>query len=270
MGPFDAVIHCASQPAHDWAAKEPLTDFAVNASGTVNMLEATRLYSPNAHFIFTSTSKVYGTVPNEKEFQEYDSRYDATGWMGFDESTRIDNTLHSLFGASKVAADIMAQEYGKYFGLKTTIFRPGCLTGPTHSAVELHGFLSYLVKCVVKNLPYTIYGYKGKQVRDNIHSYDVVRAFEEVIENPATAPGEVYNLGGGRGNSVSMTEAILKIKLMSGNLDFKAEYQEEPRIGDHKCWITDNSKFQRDYPYWSVTNDIDTMLEEMVEAEKKR
>ncbi len=214
---FDLVIHCAAQPSHDKAKEIPLIDFEVNALGTMNLLEATRQHSPEAVFIMMSTNKVYGDSPNEKPLKELATRYeyaDPIDFQGIDESCRIDRTLHSIFGASKVAADVMAQEYGRYFGLKVGIFRGGCLTGPSHSGVELHGFLSYLVKVAVTGQSYTVYGYKGKQVRDNIHSHDVIRAMEEFAANPR--PGEVYNLGGGRANSVSMLEAIDRIEQMTG------------------------------------------------------
>ena len=203
-GPFDAVIHCAAQPSHDKSREIPVVDFEVNAFGTLNMLEATRQFSPGSVFIFTSTNKVYGDAPNKEEIVEKETRYDYTShWFDIDESCSIDQSTHSIFGASKVAADIMVQEYGRYYGLKTTVFRGGCLTGPGHSGVELHGFLSYLVKVAITGATYKIYGYKGKQVRDNIHSYDVIRAMEEVIKNPRV--GEVYNIGGGRENSISVS-----------------------------------------------------------------
>ena len=217
---FDLIIHCAAQPSHDKASEFPLVDFDVNAAATVYLLEATRQHCPEATFIFMSTNKVYGDAPNERPLRETPTRYDYADPAdedGIDETCRIDRSLHSLFGASKVAADVYAQEYGRYFGMKVGIFRGGCLTGPQHSGVELHGFLSYLVKVALAGGSYTIFGYKGKQVRDNIHSHDVVRAFEEFARNPR--PGEVYNLGGGRENSVSVLEAIALVEEMTGAQD---------------------------------------------------
>src|SRR6202171_2493649 len=210
---FDLIVHCAAQPSHDKARDIPLLDFEVNALGTVNLLEMTRLHCPEAVFVFLSTNKVYGEAPNEIPMKEFATRYDyarAEDYDGVDETCRIDRTLHSLFGASKAAGDLGAQEYGRYFNMKVGVFRGGCLTGPSHSAVELHGFLSYLVKITLAGAPYLVFGYKGKQVRDNIHSHDVVRAMEEFAANPRA--GEVYNLGGGRENSVSMIEAIAQIE----------------------------------------------------------
>ena len=214
---FDMILHCAAQPSHDKARDVPLLDFEVNALGTMYLLEATRQHCPDAVFLFMSTNKVYGEAPNEKPLRELETRYDyasAEDCDGIDENCRIDRTLHSLFGASKVAADVMAQEYGRYFGMKVGIFRGGCLTGPTHSGVELHGFLSYLVQVAFTGQTYTVFGYKGKQVRDNIHSFDVVRALEEFARNPR--PGEVYNLGGGRENSISILEAVALVEEMTG------------------------------------------------------
>lgn len=267
-GPFDAVIHCAAQPSHDKSREIPVVDFEVNAFGTLNMLEATRQFSPSSVFIFTSTNKVYGDAPNEKFLiLEKETRYDLeSGLMGFptsvSETCPIDQSTHSIFGASKVAADIMVQEYGRYYGLKTTVFRGGCLTGPGHSSVELHGFLSYLVKVAITGATYKIYGYKGKQVRDNIHSYDVIRAMEEVIKNPRV--GEVYNIGGGRENSISIIEAINKIEKLTGK-KIKTEYVEEARVGDHICYITDLTKFKSHYPDWKITKSVDQTLAEMVQ-----
>lgn len=267
-GPFDAVIHCAAQPSHDKSREIPMVDFEVNAYGTLVMLEATRQFSPGSVFIFTSTNKVYGDSPNEIYFKEHETRYD---WpnkgqdpdeVGIDESCSIDQSTHSIFGASKVAADIMVQEYGRIYGLKTTVFRGGCLTGPGHSGVELHGFLSYLVKVAITGATYKIYGYKGKQVRDNIHSYDVIRAMEEVIKNPRV--GEVYNIGGGRENSISILEAIDKIEKLTGK-KIKTEYVDEPRVGDHICYLTDLTKFKSHYPDWEITKSVDQTLAEMVQ-----
>lgn len=255
-GPFDAVIHCAAQPSHDKSRDIPLIDFDVNAVGTVNLLEATRQFSPKAVFIFMSTNKVYGDAPNEKLLIELPTRFDYAkeeDKAGISESCRIDQSTHSVFGASKVAADIMVQEYGRYYGLKTTVFRGGCLTGPSHAGVELHGFLSYLVKACVHEIPYKIYGYKGKQVRDNIHSYDVVRAMEEVIKAPGY--GDVYNLGGGRENSISVNEAIGIAEAVSQKR-MMVGYAGENRIGDHICYISDLSKFKSHYPNWKITKSL--------------
>jgi CDP-paratose 2-epimerase len=243
-------------------------DFEVNALGTVNLLEATRQHCRDAVFVFLSTNKVYGDAPNEIPMTEMETRYDyarAEDYNGVDETCRIDRTLHSLFGASKAAADLVAQEYGRYFSMKVGVFRGGCLTGPSHSSVELHGFLSYLVKVTLTGGRYTVYGYKGKQVRDNIHSHDVVRAIEEFAANPRA--GEVYNLGGGRGNSISMLEAIARIEqLTSRKLDW--HYIEEARKGDHICYISDLRKFQTHYPKWKITRSLDAILAEMVAAQR--
>jgi len=269
---IDIVIHTAAQPSHDWAAKEPLTDFSVNAMGTMNMLEVTRLNCPNATFIFTSTNKVYGDTPNRLGIQERNSRYEYVmdyGGLGLvDEQMSIDNTKHSVFGASKVAADIMCQEYGKYFGMNIGIFRGGCLTGPNHAGAELHGFLSYLVKCIVHNKPYTIFGYKGKQVRDNIHSLDLVNMFWEFHQSPKQ--GEVYNVGGGRNNSTSILEAIDTINEIAGTNWNNYTISEENRIGDHIWYITDLSKFKKDYPNWDITISLKETIKEMVEFEKSK
>lgn len=263
-GKIDAIIHCAAQPSHDKAKDFPLIDFAVNANGTLNLLELTRLHAPDAPFIFMSTNKVYGDAPNELELIEETTRYEYADPIYFDgikETFRIDQSTHSVFGASKVAADVMVQEYGRYFGLKTCVFRGGCLTGPAHSGVELHGFLSYLVKCVMSGKHYKIYGYKGKQVRDNIHSYDVVKAMEEVIKNPK--PGSVYNLGGGRENSVSMLEAISIAEELSGK-KLSWEYVDENRVGDHICYISDLSLFKQDYPDWKITKSVKRIIAEII------
>jgi CDP-paratose 2-epimerase len=261
---FNLIVHCAAQPSHDKARDIPLLDFEVNALGTVNLLEATRQQCSDAVFVFMSTNKVYGDAPNEIPLKELETRYDyarAEDCEGIDESCRIDRTLHSLFGASKAAADIVAQEYGRYFHMNVGVFRGGCLTGPAHSGVELHGFLSYLVKVALSGERYTVYGYKGKQVRDNIHSYDVVRAIEEFAANPR--PGEVYNLGGGRGNSISMLEAIGRVEQLAGRkLDW--HYVDEARKGDHMCYISNLRKFQAHYPNWKITRSLDALLEEMV------
>lgn len=265
---FDLIVHCAAQPSHDKARDIPLLDFEVNALGTVNLLEATRQHCPEAVFVFMSTNKVYGDAPNEIPVKELETRYDyarAEDFEGVDETCRIDRTLHSLFGASKAAADLVAQEYGRYFKMNVGVFRGGCLTGPSHSGVELHGFLSYLVKTTLNGGKYSVFGYKGKQVRDNIHSYDVVRAIEEFAANPRA--GEVYNLGGGRQNSISMLEAIARIEELTGRkLDWR--YVEEARKGDHICYISNLGKFQRHYPKWGITRGLDDILEEMASAQR--
>lgn len=240
------IIHTAAQPSHDWAAREPFTDFNVNAIGTLNMLELTRNFCEEAVFIFTSTNKVYGDTPNYLPLIEYEKRWEIDQdhhyfKLGIDETMSIDQTKHSLFGASKVAADVMVQEYGKYFGLKTGVFRGGCLTGPNHAGTQLHGFLSYLVKCAMTDTPYTIFGYSGKQVRDNIHSYDLVNMFWHFYQNPKQ--GEVYNAGGGRHSNCSILEAIDIIEEICGKrLNFNVS--EDNRIGDHIWWISDVSKYK--------------------------
>jgi CDP-paratose 2-epimerase len=265
---FVLVVHCAAQPSHDKARDIPILDFEVNALGTINLLEAVRQHCRDAVFIMMSTNKVYGDSPNEIPLKELETRYDYArpeDYAGVNESCRIDQTLHSLFGASKAAADLVAQEYGRYFGMNTCIFRGGCLTGPSHSGVELHGFLSYLVKVALSGGTYSVFGYKAKQVRDNIHSHDVVRAIEEFAANPR--PGEVYNLGGGRGNSISMLEAIAKIAELTGKkLSWK--YIEEARKGDHICYISDLRKFQSHYPNWKITRNLDTIFREIIAAQQ--
>ena len=261
---FDLIVHCAAQPSHDKARDIPVLDFEVNALGTVNLLEAMRLNCPEAVFIFLSTNKVYGDAPNEFPLKELETRWDYArpdDYNGITENCRIDRTLHSLFGASKASADLMAQEYGRYFGLKVCIFRGGCLTGPSHSGVELHGFLSYLVKVVISGGTYSVFGYKGKQVRDNIHSHDVVRAIEEFAAKPR--PGEVYNLGGGRMNSISILEAIAKIEEMTGK-KLQWNYVNENRKGDHICYISDLSKFRSHYPSWNITISLDEILRQII------
>ncbi len=260
---YDLIIHCAAQPSHDWAAKDPSTDFTVNANGTLNVLENYRKHSPDAVFIFTSTNKVYGDTPNTLPLEEQETRYEMPAdnpfYKGIDETMSIDNSKHSLFGVSKAAADLLVQEYGKYFGLKTSVFRGGCLTGPAHSGTELHGFLAYLVKCVITGRKYTIFGYKGKQVRDNIHSYDLVNAFYNTYLHPRT--GEAYNMGGSRHSNVSMLEAIQKIETLTGK-KANVEYVDNNRIGDHIWYISDVSKFKSHYPDWDFKYDIDMILEE--------
>lgn len=265
------VIHTAAQPSHDWAAKEPMTDFTVNANGTLVLLEATRKFCPKAVFIFTSTNKVYGDTPNFLPLIETETRWEvdpshAFAEHGIDESMSIDHSKHSLFGASKVAADVLVQEYGRYFGIPTGSFRGGCLTGPAHSGAELHGFLAYLIKCAVYKRPYTIFGYKGKQVRDNIHSYDLIQAFWHFYQSPR--PGEVYNMGGSRHANISMLEAIQKIEELSGH---KLEYtlSDQARIGDHMWYVSDVRKFQNHYPNWAYTYDMERTLREMIEAAER-
>jgi CDP-paratose 2-epimerase len=265
---FELIVHCAAQPSHDKARDIPLLDFEVNALGTLNLLEATRQRCPDAVFIFMSTNKVYGDAPNEIPLKELETRYDyarAEDYDGIPEMCRIDRSLHSLFGASKAAADLMAQEYGRYYGMKVGVFRGGCLTGPSHSGVELHGFLSYLVKVALSGGRYSVFGYKGKQVRDNIHSHDVVRAIEEFAADPR--PGEVYNLGGGRENSISMLEAIAQVEQLAGRkLDW--HYVDEARKGDHICYISNLGKFKSHYPKWGITRRMPAILEEMVASQQ--
>lgn len=260
----DLIIHTAAQPSHDWAAKEPLTDFRINALGTHILLEGLRKFCPEAVFIFTSTNKVYGDNPNKLPFKELKTRYELTRmhpyYQGVNESMSIDNNIHSIMGVSKTAADLMVQEYGKYFGLKTVSLRCGCLTGPAHSAVKLHGFLAYLVRSIANGSEYTVFGYQGKQVRDNIHAYDVVNAFYQFYLNPRL--GEVYNLGGSRYSNISIIEAIKKIEKILGK-KAKVIYNSNNRIGDHIWYISDVSKFKRNYPKWDYTYDCDRILEEL-------
>jgi CDP-paratose 2-epimerase len=261
---FDLVIHAAAQPSHDWAASDPQTDFTVNANGTLILLEAFRRYSPEAVFIFTSTNKVYGDRPNKLPLVELDTRYELPDghrfYNGIDETMSIDDCLHSLFGASKAAADILVQEYGRYFNLKTVSFRGGCLTGPRHSGAQLHGFLAYLIKCAFTGQKYTIYGYKGKQVRDNIHSYDLINAFYNFYRKPRY--GEAYNIGGARHSNISILEAIKKIEKITGK-KVNSEYSQKNRTGDHIWYISDVSKFKKHYPEWDFQYDIDAILDQM-------
>lgn len=260
------IIHCAAQPSHDLAASRPFDDFDVNAVGTMNMLEATRRSVPESVFCHLSTNKVYGDTPNRLNLTELDTRWeyaDPAYANGIDETMSIDCSKHSIFGASKVAADVMVQEYGRYFDMKTGVFRGGCLTGPAHSGAELHGFLAYLVKCCASGRGYRIFGYKGKQVRDNIHSLDVCRAIEVFHEKPRC--GEVYNLGGGRSNSVSILEAIKKAEEVTGK-EMEYEYVDENRAGDHICYISDLSKLKRDYPEWDITRSLDDIFTEIAEV----
>ncbi|MBD0276904.1 MAG: NAD-dependent epimerase/dehydratase family protein [Flavisolibacter sp.] len=262
----DAIVHTAAQPSHDRAASIPFEDFDTNAVGTINLLEATRRYSTNVPFVHMSTNKVYGDAPNEIEMIELETRWDyadKTYEHGIPETFRIDQSKHSLFGASKVASDISVQEYGRYFNMPTACLRGGCLTGPNHSGVELHGFLSYLVKCNLEGKEYTIFGYKGKQVRDNIHSYDVARFIEEFIRAPRVA--EVYNIGGGKDNSCSILEAFDMVSAISGK-PMKYQYVETNRIGDHICYYSDLHKMRTHYPSWNITKSLKTILEEIHEA----
>lgn len=266
------IIHTAAQPSHDWAAKEPFTDFTVNANGTLNMLEMTRLNCPDAVFIFTSTNKVYGDNPNYLPLIETETRWEIDESHpyfknGIDEQLSIDHTKHSLFGASKVAADVLVQEYGRYFGMKTGVFRGGCLTGPNHSGAQLHGFLSYLMKCAITENHYTIFGYKGKQVRDNIHSFDLVNMFWHFYQNPR--PGEVYNAGGGRYANCSMIEAIKLCEEISGN-KMQYSYSEDNRIGDHIWYVSDLSKFKSHYPDWNWTFDLTSTLSQIHDSMLER
>ena len=270
---IECIIHTAAQPSHDWASKEPLTDFTINANGTLNLLEETRNNCKEASFIFTSTNKVYGDRPNgtyegsEFVINELDTRYEAYHknfgeLYSVSENMSIDGSKHSLFGASKLAADIMVQEYGKYFNMNTVIFRGGCLTGAHHKGAKLHGFMSYLIKCIKNDMPYTILGYKGKQVRDNIDSWDLVNAFWHYHQNPSW--GEVYNIGGGRENSVSILEVIYLVKKELGSNWNKYEISDKNRIGDHIWYITDLTKFKSKYPNWKITKNIDSIIKEMI------
>ena len=266
----DAIVHTAAQPSHDLAAKIPFDDFDTNAVGTLNLLEATRQFTPNAPFVHLSTNKVYGDAPNEIPMLELDSRWDYADpnyKNGIPETFRIDQSKHSLFGASKVASDIMVQEYGRYFGLKTCCLRGGCLTGPNHSGVELHGFLSYLVKSNLEERTYKIYGYQGKQVRDNIHSYDVARFIEEFINNPRC--GEVYNLGGGKNNTCSILEAFDIVAALSGK-PMQYEYVDKNREGDHICYYSDLRKMQQHYPQWSITKSLTDIFTEITKSWQSR
>lgn len=269
-GSFDLIIHCAAQPSHDLAARRPFDDFDVNAVGTMNLLETTRQYSSDAVFVCMSTNKVYGDAPNDLPLTELGRRWDyalAEDYNGISEQMRIDRSKHSIFGASKVAADIMTQEYGRYFGMKTHCLRAGCLTGPNHSGVELHGFLSYLVKTQLLGRTYRIYGYKGKQVRDNIHSFDVARAIEEIYQNPGC--GEVYNLGGGRQNSCSILEAFDWVEQLTGQ-KMAYEYMETPRDGDHICYMSNLKRFKSHYPQWEIIKSLEDIFGEIVNAWKVR
>ncbi len=266
----DVVVHTAAQPSHDLAASRPFDDFEVNAGGTLNLLEATRRHAPEAVFIMMSTNKVYGDAPNRLPLRELETRWDyerPEDYDGIREDFGIDQSKHSIFGASKVAADVMAQEYGRYFGLKTCCLRGGCLTGPNHSGVELHGFLSYLVKCNLEGRTYKVFGYKGKQVRDNIHSRDVARFMEAFIQAPR--PGEVYNIGGGRANSCSILEAFRTVEELSGK-KMSHEYLEQNREGDHICYISDLGKMRAHYPSWDISISLPEIFAQIVDAWRSR
>ena len=270
-GQIELIIHTAAQPSHDWAASDPQTDFSVNANGTLNMLEATRKFAPKAVFIYTSTNKVYGDTPNNLPLVEKETRWEidpAHPYLnGIDEHMTIDQSLHSLFGASKAAADLLVQEFGRYFGIYTACFRGGCLTGPNHSGTMLHGFLAYLMKCASTGKSYTVFGYKGKQVRDNIHSADLINAFYEFYKAPRI--GEVYNMGGGRFSNCSMVEAIKMCEEISGQ-SLNWTYTDKNRIGDHIWYISDLAKFKKHYPGWQMKYDVPAILQEIFENNWER
>lgn len=268
---LELVVHAAAQPSHDWAAREPMTDFNINAGGTLALLEAVRTHRPSATFVFMSTNKVYGDTPNRLPLVESATRWelppDHSWWRGVPEDMSIDQSTHSIFGVSKAAADLMVQEYGRYFGMATVTFRGGCLTGSGHSGAELHGFLAYLVRCAATRKPYTVFGYRGKQVRDNIHSLDLVSAFEQVARDPH--PGAVYNMGGGRASNCSMLEAIAMCEEITGR-PMQWSYDDESRVGDHMWWISDLSKFQHDYPLWQMKYGVKDIVSEIYEANAER
>ena len=266
------VVHTAAQPSHDWAARDPQMDFSVNANGTLNLLEATRQHASKAVFIFTSTNKVYGDRPNQLPLMEHEQRWEIDPQHeyynhGIPESMSIDQSVHSLFGASKVAADVLVQEYGNYFGIRTGVFRGGCLTGPNHSGTQLHGFLAYLMKCTMTGTPYTVFGYKGKQVRDNIHSFDLIQAFDHFYRSPRS--GEVYNIGGGRFSHCSMLEAIEMCERITGK-KLDCSYQETNRTGDHIWYVSDLTRFQSHYPQWQLTRNITAILQEIYQYNTQR
>ncbi|EDL58927.1 CDP-tyvelose epimerase [Gimesia maris DSM 8797] len=267
---FDATVHCAAQPSHDKARDFPLTDFSVNAVGTINLLEANRLHSLESPFVTMSTNKVYGDAPNEIKLKELETRweYDDPAYAnGIDESMRIDASKHSIFGASKVAADVMVQEYGRYFDMPTCCLRGGCLTGPNHSGVELHGFLSFLVNCNLQEREYTVFGYKGKQVRDNIHSLDVIRFIEQFIDKPRSAA--VYNIGGGKQNSLSILDAFDRVSQLTGK-EMRWKYSDENRSGDHICYYSNLDHMKSDYPEWGITKSLDDIFSEVVQSWEQR
>ncbi|MCI5114381.1 MAG: NAD-dependent epimerase/dehydratase family protein [Candidatus Electrothrix sp. AW1] len=266
----DVIVHAAAQPSHDRAASIPFIDFDTNAVGTLNLLEATRQHCPEAPFVHMSTNKVYGDGPNRIAMEELETRWeysDPNFSHGISEEFSIDHSTHSLFGASKVAADIMVQEYGRYFGMPTCCLRGGCLTGPNHSGVELHGFLSYLVKCNIEEREYKIFGYKGKQVRDNIHSHDVAAFIHAFTDNPRV--GEVYNLGGGKENSCSIIEAFRIVENMTGKKQ-RATYIETNRIGDHICYYSDLRKMHSHYPSWDISFTLEEIIGDIVKGWKTR
>jgi CDP-paratose 2-epimerase len=271
LGQIELVVHAAAQPSHDWAASDPRTDFDVNARGTLNLLEATREHAPDAPFIFLSTNKVYGDQPNFLPLEEHETRLelpeDHGYFAGIDTSMSIDGCLHSLFGVSKAAADLMVQEYGRYFGMPTVCFRGGCLTGPNHAGAMLHGFLSYLMRCTISGDPYTVFGYDGKQVRDNIHSADLVRAFDEFRRAPRS--GAVYNMGGGRHSNCSMLEAIEQCERIAGR-ELSWELSDQARKGDHRWWISDLRPFRADYPDWTMDYDVEAILREIHDQNVER
>jgi CDP-paratose 2-epimerase len=270
-GQIELVIHTAAQPSHDWAASDPQTDFGVNANGTLNLLEATRAHAPEATFVFCSTNKVYGDTPNRLPLEELELRLELPPshryFKGIDTSMSIDASTHSLFGVSKTAADLLVQEYGRYFEMPTVCFRGGCLTGPQHAGAKLHGFLAYLMKCTVTGTPYAVFGYAGKQVRDNIHSADLIAAFHAFHRAPRAAA--VYNIGGGRFSNCSMLEAIEICERVSGR-ELSWELGEEPRIGDHRWWISDLGPFEADYPEWELRYRVEDILREMHEQNLER
>lgn len=266
---IEVIIHAAAQPSHDWAAKEVFTDFEVNANGTLNLLELYRKYSAHAVFIYMSTNKVYGDFTNKFNYIEEEYRWNLERKsqytnLGFDESISVDNSLHSLFGVSKLSADLLVQEYGRYYSLQTTCLRGGCLSGPSHKGAELHGFLSYLVKCSVTKKPYKVFGYKGKQVRDNLHSADLVEAFWEIIQKPGIS--QVFNVGGTMASNISILEAINYLAEVGYKLEF--EIENENRKGDHIWWISDMSKFKKQYPSWKIKRDSFKIIDETISALK--
>jgi len=265
------IVHCASQPSHDWAAREPVTDFEVNSAATLYLLEATRRFAPEAAFVFLSTNKVYGDSPNRLPLVELETRWEISDdhpySVGISESLTIDQSLHSLFGVSKTSADLMVQEYGRYFGLKTVCFRGGCLTGPYHSGAKLHGFLAYLMQCAASGATYNIFGYKGKQVRDNIHSRDLLAAVEAFVRAPRV--GEVYNMGGGRHSNCSLLEAVSLAQQIVGR-PMLLKYVDEPRLGDHIWWISDTTKFRTHFPEWQLTIDVPGILQEIYDFNRDR
>jgi CDP-paratose 2-epimerase len=270
-GKIELVVHTAAQPSHDWAASEPQTDFGVNANGTLNLLEAARAHAPEATFVFCSTNKVYGDTPNRLPLEELELRLELPEshpyHKGIDTSMSIDASTHSLFGVSKAAADLLVQEYGRYFDMPTVCFRGGCLTGPQHAGAKLHGFLAYLMKCTVTGTPYTVFGYAGKQVRDNIHSADLIAAFAAFHAAPRAAA--VHNIGGGRFSNCSMLEAIEICERIAGR-ELSWEMGEEPRIGDHRWWISDLASFEADYPDWTLRFGVEDILREMYEQNLER